>query len=93
MKFGIYGAAGETTCASRVGSLYHERVDAQSYADWGADYLKVGPHFVPMGGIATTSTTVVVCIYKVLEYIKSYVYTCIANCALCSSLCLRMQGK
>jgi alpha-galactosidase len=41
MKFGIYGAAGETTCASRVGSLYHERVDAQSYADWGADYLKV----------------------------------------------------
>ena len=22
MKFGIYGAAGQTTCASRVGSLY-----------------------------------------------------------------------
>ena len=40
MKFGIYGAAGETTCASRVGSLYHERVDAQSFADWGAEYLK-----------------------------------------------------
>jgi len=40
MKFGIYGAAGQTTCASRVGGLYHERVDAQTYADWGAEYLK-----------------------------------------------------
>ena len=33
MKFGIYGAAGQTTCASRVGGLYHERIDAQTYAD------------------------------------------------------------
>ena len=40
MKFGIYGAAGQTTCASRVGSLYHERIDAQTFADWGAEYLK-----------------------------------------------------
>ena len=29
MKFGIYGAAGQTTCAGRAGSLYHEYVDAQ----------------------------------------------------------------
>ena len=40
MKFGIYGAAGQTTCASRVGSLYHERDDAASFASWGASYLK-----------------------------------------------------
>eukprot|EP01046_Picozoa_sp_COSAG06_P053600 COSAG06_NODE_9307_length_1932_cov_1.175123_3_plen_252_part_00 len=40
MRFGIYGAAGQTTCASRVGGLYHEHVDAQTYADWGAEYLK-----------------------------------------------------
>ena len=25
---------------TQVGGLYHERVDAQSYADWGAEYLK-----------------------------------------------------
>jgi alpha-galactosidase len=40
MKFGIYGAAGQTTCAGRAGGLYHEYIDAQTYADWGADYLK-----------------------------------------------------
>jgi hypothetical protein len=40
LQFGIYGAAGETTCASKAGGLYHERVDAQTYADWGATYLK-----------------------------------------------------
>ena len=33
-KFGIYSAAGLTTCMSRAGSLYHETVDAQAYADW-----------------------------------------------------------
>ena len=30
LQFGIYGAAGETTCAARAGGLYHERVDAQT---------------------------------------------------------------
>ena len=34
------GAAGETTCAGRAGSLYHEDTDAQTYIDWGVDYLK-----------------------------------------------------
>ena len=29
MKFGIYGAAGQTTCAGRAGGLYHEYIDAQ----------------------------------------------------------------
>jgi alpha-galactosidase len=41
MKFGIYGAAGQTTCAGKAGGLYHEYLDAQTYADWGAEYLKV----------------------------------------------------
>jgi len=40
MAFGMYGAAGETTCAGRAGGLYHEGLDAQTYADWGATYLK-----------------------------------------------------
>ena len=60
MKFGIYGAAGQTTCAGKAGGLYHEYLDAQTYADWGAEYLKgwmvggvgVGAHFVQVGRAA-----------------------------------------
>src|SRR5450830_514958 len=40
LKFGIYSSAGTTTCAGYPGSLGHELVDAQSWADWGVDYLK-----------------------------------------------------
>jgi alpha-galactosidase len=38
--FGIYGAAGMTTCCNLAGSLYHEWDDAHTYAEWGVDYLK-----------------------------------------------------
>jgi len=40
LKFGIYTAAGATTCAHRPGSLGHEYQDARQYAEWGVDYLK-----------------------------------------------------
>lgn len=39
-KFGIYTSAGTMTCARFPGSLGHEDVDAQTFADWGVDYLK-----------------------------------------------------
>ena len=39
-KFGIYLAAGFTTCGRRAGSLYHERSDAAQIAAAGVDYLK-----------------------------------------------------
>ena len=39
-KFGIYLAAGFTTCGHRAGSLYHERDDAAWIAAAGVDYLK-----------------------------------------------------
>ena len=39
-RFGIYGAAGFTTCGHRAGSLYHERQDARWYKEQGVDYLK-----------------------------------------------------
>lgn len=39
-KFGIYLAAGFTTCGHRAGSLYHEREDALQIAAAGVDYLK-----------------------------------------------------
>jgi alpha-galactosidase len=40
LKLGIYGDAGTATCAGYPGSLGHEQVDAQTWADWGVDYLK-----------------------------------------------------
>ncbi|WP_345565975.1 NPCBM/NEW2 domain-containing protein [Nonomuraea rosea] len=40
LKLGIYGDAGTKTCAGYPGSLGHEEVDAQTWADWGVDYLK-----------------------------------------------------
>jgi alpha-galactosidase len=40
LKLGIYGDAGTKTCAGFPGSLGHEDVDAQTWADWGVDYLK-----------------------------------------------------
>ena len=40
LKLGIYSSPGPTTCARFQGSLGHEEQDAQSYADWGIDYLK-----------------------------------------------------
>ena len=39
-KFGIYTAAGTTTCGVRAGSLFNERLDAEHYARAGVDYIK-----------------------------------------------------
>ena len=40
LKFGIYSDAGTHTCAYQPGSLGYEEIDAQTYAEWGVDYLK-----------------------------------------------------
>lgn len=40
LKFGIYSCAGTKTCEKRPGSHGMELIDAQTYADWGVDYLK-----------------------------------------------------
>jgi alpha-galactosidase len=41
LKLGIYTSAGTLTCARTMpGGLGHEEVDAQTFADWGVDYLK-----------------------------------------------------
>ncbi len=40
LKLGIYADAGTATCAGYPGSLGHEEIDAQTFADWGVDYLK-----------------------------------------------------
>jgi alpha-galactosidase len=41
LKFGVYTDVGPQTCQGRPGSLGHEEVDAQTYAEWGVDYVKV----------------------------------------------------
>jgi alpha-galactosidase len=40
MKLGIYSSAGTKTCQGLPASLDHETADAQSFAEWGIDYLK-----------------------------------------------------
>ncbi len=40
LRFGIYSSPGSETCAGFEGSYGHEEQDAQTYADWGVDFLK-----------------------------------------------------
>eukprot|EP00961_Rhodomonas_salina_P125225 1687230-Rhodomonas_salina.1 len=39
-KFGLYTDRGSKTCADYPGSLGYERLDAETFAKWGVDYLK-----------------------------------------------------
>lgn len=41
LKFGIYTSAGRQTCEGRPGSYGYEQKDADTYAHWGVDYVKV----------------------------------------------------
>ncbi|XP_065307156.2 alpha-N-acetylgalactosaminidase-like isoform X2 [Dermacentor albipictus] len=41
LKLGIYGDVGTKTCAGYCGSKGHLREDAQTFADWGADMVKM----------------------------------------------------
>ena len=40
LKFGIYSCAGTHTCGGHPGSFEHEFDDAETFAQWGVDYLK-----------------------------------------------------
>lgn len=40
LKFGIYSSPGDRTCGQYLGSLDHEKQDAETYNSWGIDYLK-----------------------------------------------------
>lgn len=39
-KFGLYSSAGTMTCAEYPASLDNEEIDAETFAEWGVDYLK-----------------------------------------------------
>jgi len=47
LKFGMYSCAGLLTCAGYPGSFEHEWVDAQTFAEWGVDFLKYDFCFHP----------------------------------------------
>ena len=40
LKFGIYSSPGPKTCGQYEGSYRHEEQDAQTYAEWGVDFVK-----------------------------------------------------
>ena len=40
LKFGIYSSPGDYTCGGYLGSLDHEKQDAEVWNSWGVDYLK-----------------------------------------------------
>ena len=41
LKMGLYTAQCSTTCQFRPGSYEHEALDASTFCEWGADYLKI----------------------------------------------------
>lgn len=41
LRFGLYTDLGNETCAGRPGSLGYETIDADTYARWGVDLVKV----------------------------------------------------
>ena len=47
LKFGMYSCAGYFTCAGYPGSYDYEWIDAQTFAEWGVDYLKYDFCFHP----------------------------------------------
>ncbi len=40
LKAGLYTSPGPWTCAGYVGAYKHERTDAETFAEWGFDFLK-----------------------------------------------------
>ena len=41
LKFGIYEDFGTKTCAGYPGTEYYMEMDANTFASWGVDYLKL----------------------------------------------------
>ena len=54
LKAGLYSSPGPLTCGRCAGSWQHEGQDAQTYANWGFDYLKYD--WCSYGKIAQDST-------------------------------------
>lgn len=58
LKFGIYASIGTTNCAgTTAGSYGHYQQDADTFASWGVDYVKVDWCAVPLQNYPTLTTT------------------------------------
>ena len=49
LKLGIYESAGTATCAGRPGSYGHYTQDADTFASWGVDFVKLDSCHLPSG--------------------------------------------
>jgi alpha-galactosidase len=49
LKFGIYSSVGSHTCGGKPASYGHEEEDAQTFAEWGVDFLKHDFCYSPLG--------------------------------------------
>ena len=54
LKFGMYSCAGVRTCADYPGSFDHEFLDAQTFAEFGCDYLKYDNCYRPDRSVGPT---------------------------------------
>jgi len=53
VKLGIYSSNGTYTCEDYPASLRHERIDAETFAEWGIEYFKYDfCHNVPISSLA-----------------------------------------
>lgn len=57
LKFGIYEDAGTSTCGGYPGSMGHFTQDANLFASWGVDYLKLDGCNVPTAQGTTSEQT------------------------------------
>jgi hypothetical protein len=53
LKLGIYGDAGTKTCGGYPGSLGNFDLDAQTFADWGVDMLKLDGCYLDTNSMAS----------------------------------------
>ena len=44
-KYGLYEDRGRLTCQILPGSFEHERIDMQTFAEWGVDFIKIDSCF------------------------------------------------
>ncbi|UCG46130.1 MAG: NPCBM/NEW2 domain-containing protein [Phycisphaerales bacterium] len=50
LKFGLYEDRGKWTCQQLPGSFGHERIDMETFAGWGVDYIKMDSCFAESNG-------------------------------------------
>ena len=50
LKYGLYQDRGRMTCQQLPGSLGHERIDMETFAEWGVDYIKLDSCFAESNG-------------------------------------------